>query len=78
MNVWKIDIFPNSNDQGIACCTLLARCDTEAEAMRLALEDAKARSIHDSPRAVPRGLASRDEAKAMTDQETVLLIGYGH
>ena len=78
MSVWKIDVFPNNTDQGIACCTVLARSNTEAEARRLALDDAKARSVHDSPHVVLRGLATHDEARGMTDQETVLLIRYGH
>jgi len=78
MNVWKIDVFANNSDQDIACCTLLVRGNTESEATRLALDDAKARPIHDSPHVVPRGLASKDEARRIADEETVLLIRYGH
>lgn len=79
MSVWKIDVFANNTDQGIACCTYLARGNTETEATRFALDDAKARPIHsDNPRAVPRGLASEDEAQRMTEEEPVYLIKYGH
>ena len=76
MSVWKIDVFANNTDQGIPCCTLLARGNTEAEAKQLALDHAKATPFHNSPHVVPRGLASDAEALGMTAQETVRLIGY--
>lgn len=79
MSVWKIDVFANETDQGIACCTYLVRGNTEADATQLALDEAKALEIHsDSPRVVPRGFASDEEAQRMPVEETVRLIMYGH
>ena len=86
VNIWKIDIYSNNNDQDAMCCTVVACGNTEKEAELLAEKDHAKHYPLLSKRSCAKScgpasdivlkMLTDDEIKRLKEDEEVRVIKY--